>query len=369
MQNKELIFFPVFVVDNKFAIIDNGGMRKLFLLLVAGCWSLVTVGARADTGTFDFDRWDMMLADIGARAAAAGVRPETVSAVVKNAAFIPGIVNKDRNQPEKTTSQSSYVTTRVNPTRIAAGREMAVNYRTLFSRAATRYGVPAHVLLAFWGMESDYGKTKSTHKLADAFITLIYEGRRETFFMNQLIALMQSADADNMPVGEFRGSWAGAMGHFQFIPTTLQQYGVDGDGDGRIDIINDLPDAVYSAANFLAKLGWNGTQKIVRPVALPSDFELALLDGKTRRPLADWAALGVIGVPNANMRAGLIADIIVETATECTEIPAECTTYETTRIGRAFLTYENFYRIKRWNNSTSYALAVALLADEIKNAN
>lgn len=161
------------------------------------------------------------------------------------------------------------------------------------------------------------------------------------------------------------------MGHFQFIPTTLAQYGVDGNGDGRVDIINNIGDAMFSAGNYLNKLGWNKNERIVRRVTLPADFDLSLLDGKTKLSLPQWAAMGVVNpdgspIPQNEMSAGLVADIAA--IKDIRNAPIETGAGMDADIApmpviTAYLTYPNFYRIKKWNNSNWYAIAIAELAD------
>jgi membrane-bound lytic murein transglycosylase B len=226
-------------------------------------------------------------------------------------------------------------------------------------------------------MESNYGTVKARHQLRDAFLTLMYNGRRETFFGNQLIALMKIADKNKLDINDIHGSWAGAMGHFQFIPTTLAQYGVDGNNDGRIDIINSVGDAMFSAGNYLNRLGWNKNERIVRKVVLPADFDTTLLDGKTKLPLPQWAMMGVTNpdgspIPQNDMLAGLVADTASIEAARA-QIIADAATVQPMDADIApqpaivaYLTYPNFYRIKKWNNSNWYAIAIANLADELK---
>lgn len=342
--------------------------------------------AIAERGVFDFDRWDMTLNDIRSRAAAAGVSDAMIKSTMRHAGFIPSIVHSDKNQSEFKLTMDQYLARTVNQTRIAEGKKMRAKYPTMLNRVENRFGVPPHVILAFWGMESNYGTVKARHKLTDAFFTLIYEGRRQKFFSNQLISLMQIADKNGLDINDIHGSWAGAMGHFQFIPTTLAQYGVDGNNDGRIDIINSIGDAMFSAGNYLNKLGWNPNERIARRVILPADFDLTLLDGKTKLPLASWANMGVLNpdgtpIPVTNMTAGLIADtaaidavraqIIANAATSAPgSIYGDPNAVDTDVAPRpvitAYLTYPNFYRIKKWNNSNWYALAIASLSDELR---
>ena len=329
-------------------------------------------GHAADRGAFDMERWDAVLNDVRSRAAAQNISKDVVDAALKDAAFIPSIVKSDRNQAEFKLTLDEYLGRVVSKTRIANGRKMREQYPTLLARVDDAHGVPPHVILAFWGMESNYGQVKSRHKLVDAFLTLMYEGRREKFFGEQLMALLKMADKNNLPVREIGGSWAGAMGHFQFIPTTLAQYGVDGNGDGKIDIINNVSDAMFSAGNYLSKLGWNQNERIVRRVMIPADFDLSLLDGKTKKPLAEWAGMGITNpdgtpIPIADMTAGIVGDVTAINAAR-NGAPEYSPDADVSPIGVsvAYLTYPNFYRIKKWNSSNFYAIAIAELADTLK---
>lgn len=341
-------------------------------------------------GMFDMDRWEQVLNNIRTRAAENGISDSMIKSTLRSPAFIPSIVKSDKNQAEFKLTLSGYLDRTVNQTRIANGHRMRAKYPTMLGRVENKYGIPPHVMLAFWGLESNYGEYRAAHKLRDAFLTLMYDGRRETFFGNQLLALMKIADKNNLDINDIWGSWAGAMGHFQFIPTTLESYGADGNGDGKIDIINSVGDAMFSAGNYLNKLGWNKNERIVRHVVLPADFDVSLLDGKTRRPLTDWVQLGVTNpdgtpIPLADMTAGLVADVAaINAAREAaaaaattdtvniapdgtvTEVAAMDTDVPPMPVIEAYLTYPNFYRIKKWNNSNWYAIAIARLADELK---
>ena len=325
--------------------------------------------SHAEECKFNAERWDSILADVRNRAAAKGISTETINATLRNPAFIPSIVKSDKNQSEFKLTLEEYLNKTVNATRAARGRQMHGKYPTLLSRVDSIYGVPPHVILAFWGLESNYGEVKARHRLVDAFFTLIYDGRREKFFGDQLIALMKIADDNALDINNIRGSWAGAMGHFQFIPTTLASYGVDGNGDSHIDIINSIGDAMASAGNYLNKLGWDKTQRIVRRVVVPGTFDTSLLDGKTKKTLTEWANMGVLNpdgsqIPMGNMVAGLVGD--------ATNVPPATDDFNPDTdvapkpVITAYLTYPNFYRIKKWNNSNWYAIAIAELADKLK---
>ena len=346
-------------------------MREIFSLArCAVVLGAVCGAAHAASGEFDLARWDSVLSDVRTTARAGGVSDAVIDAALKSPAFHPAIIKSDRNQAEFKLTLDQYLGRTVTKSRIDQGRRMREKYASNLARVNANSGVPPHVILAFWGLESNYGTFKAAYKLTDAFLTLIYDGRRETFFKKQLIALMQIADKNDLDISAIRGSWAGAMGHFQFIPTTLAQYGADGDGDGRIDIINNIPDAMASAGNYLGKLGWDSSQRIVRRVMLPAGFDMSLADGKTKKDLAKWAAMGIVNpdgtpIPMADMTAGLVADGRAAADTADAENAVD-TDVAPTRVVYGYLTYPNFYRIKNWNNSNWYAIAIANLADELK---
>lgn len=356
-------------------------MKKILRNFVAMTFCLLPAAAFGASGEFDLDRWYSLLHDIQNRSVEMKISNHTINEVIQPSAFIPSIVKNDRNQLEFKLTLDQYLSQMVNKSRIENGKKMAKTYPTLLSRVEQQFGIQPHVILAFWGMESNYGTYKAKYKLSDAFLTLIYEGRRETFFTNQLFALMRIADKNKLEISDIYGSWAGAMGHFQFIPTTLEQYGRDGNADGKIDIVNSVGDAMFSAGNYLSKLGWNKNERIVREVRVPIDFDLSLLDGKTKKTLDEWRAMDIVNpngtpIPSGAMIAGLLADVPAPVTTTETELsdPNDPNSPTITRevtvqppVTRAYLTYPNFYRIKKWNNSNWYAIAIAELADKIKN--
>ena len=323
-----------------------------------------------DDCRFNSQRWDSILSDVRTRATEKNISEETINATLRNPAFIPSIVKSDKNQSEFKLSLDDYLKRTVNQTRIVHGRQMHRKYPTMLTRVENIYGVPPHVMLAFWGMESNYGEVKARHRLVDAFFTLMYDGRREKFFGDQLLALMKIADDNALDINDIRGSWAGAMGHFQFIPTTLASYGVDGNGDSHIDIINSVGDAMASAGNYLGKLGWNKGERIVRRVILPGNFDTTILDGKTKKTLTEWAQMGILNpdgspIPMGNMVAGLVADVANLPTANADDYNPD-TDVAPQPVITAYLTYPNFYRIKKWNNSNWYAIAIAELADRLK---
>ncbi len=348
-------------------------IKNAFRTFLALAFFLPFAVRAEDGGSFDMVRWESVLNNVRVRAASENISAEIIEDTLRSPLFVPAVVKSDKNQSEFKLTLEQYLDRTVTQTRISDGKKMRVKYPTLLSRVENAYSVPPHVILAFWGMESNYGAVKSRHKLVNAFLSLMYDGRREKFFTNQLIALMKIADKNKLDINNIHGSWAGAMGHFQFIPTTLAQYGVDGNGDNSIDIIGSVGDAMFSAGNYLHKLGWNPNERIARQVILPADFDASLLKGDVKKSLSDWAAMGVLNpdgtvIPTGDMMAGLVADVAaIDAARENANANASPDTdVAPMPVIVAYLTYPNFYRIKKWNNSNWYAIAIAELSDKLK---
>ncbi len=343
-------------------------MKKIGVILSCAAFVCCACPANAARGDFDFDRWNALMESVRNMAVAKNISGTTIDATLKNPVFIPRIVYNDKNQSEFKLTLDEYLRRTVNAERVRAGRNMAKKYPTLLGKTHAKYGVPRHVILAFWGMESNYGSVKKAYRLKDAFFTLMYDGRREKFFTEQLLALMKITDKNGTDINDVYGSWAGAMGHFQFIPTTLSQYGADGNGDGKIDIINNVSDAMFSAGNYLNKLGWDDTQPIARRVLIPSDFDDALMGGDKKYTIAQWTKMGVLNADGSPLTAmnetvGLVAGS-EDNATNLVSSPDNDVEMTTMRV--AYLTYPNFYRIKRWNNSNWYAIAIHELSEKLK---
>ena len=344
-------------------------MKCFGVMVSCALFSVVSNMAFASRGEFDFERWNAIQSSVRATAMADGISNATIDATLKNSVFIPRIVYNDKNQSEFKLTLRDYLSRTVNTERVRSGQNMARKYPTLLGKTETKYGVPRHVILAFWGMESNYGTVKKAYKLKDAFFTLMYDGRREKFFTNQLLALMKIADKNNLDINGIYGSWAGAMGHFQFIPTTLAAYGADGNDDGKIDIINNISDAMFSAGNYLNKLGWRSDEKIVMRVLIPSDIDNDLINGDKKYPVSYWGTLGVLNADGTPLMTddtvvGLVADTDDKADTVYAISPDADIDMTTVRV--AYLTYPNFYRIKKWNNSNWYAIAIGELSSKLK---
>lgn len=308
---------------------------------------LLPVGAaQADAG---FTRW---IADFRSTAQSQGISRATYErAFAGISAPDPVVLEKARSQPEFSDAAWTYFDSRIHEVSVATGREMARKYRSWLDRIERRFGVDRHILLAIWSMESSYGeifkKQQSLHNIFRALATLAYaDKRRAKFARQQLIAALRIAQQGHIDARHMTGSWAGAMGHTQFIPTSYLAYAVDMDGDGRADIWNSVPDALATAANLLARNGWQSGQTWGYEVTIPSGRKFPA----GNLSLARWQEMGVRrangkGFPRGSDQAEL-------------KVPDG-------RTGPIFLVIRNFHVLKRYNNADRYALAVGLLADEI----
>ena len=216
--------------------------------------------------TAGFAQW---LSSFSAQALEAGIRPATVRDVLGKAQWLPRVVELDRAQPEFTRTPWAYLDSAVSPQRIAQGQAQLATHGTALQAAAARYGVPANIVTAIWGMESNYGSNFGTFRTVDALATLAYEGRRRAWAQTELLAALRIIDQGDIAADRMIGSWAGAMGHTQFLPSVFLAYAVDADGDGHRDIWGSVPDVTASTAHFLARSGWKSGEPWGAEVQLP----------------------------------------------------------------------------------------------------
>ncbi|KAA2313451.1 lytic murein transglycosylase [Pseudooceanicola sediminis] len=295
-----------------------------------------------------FTRW---VQGFRGRAMAQGITGATFDRAFRNATFMPDVIRKDGNQAEFTKGIGDYMDGAVSDTRIRNGRaEFAKNADT-FNKIQGHYGVQAQYIAAIWGMETAYGSYRGNTPLISSMATLAYEGRRGAFYEAQLISLLRTVQHGDTTPERMVGSWAGAMGHTQFMPTSYETYAVDFTGDGRRDIWADDPtDALASSAAYLKRFGWVSGQPWGMEVTLPQNFDYNLINGPEKMP-SQWARLG-IRATQGDMRDYGSARLLMLTGAN----------------GPAFLVFKNFDVIKRYNNADTYALAVGLLGDRIAGA-
>ncbi|PMR76665.1 lytic murein transglycosylase [Billgrantia endophytica] len=278
-----------------------------------------------------------------------GIRDTTLARALDNVRYRPRVIELDRSQPEFVRPIWQYLDSAVSNTRINQGRSKLAEHRDTAHQMEQRYGVPAEIIVSIWGIESNYGGNFGDFSTLDALATLAFDGRRRDFARGELLAALRIIDTGDIPPERMVGSWAGAMGHTQFIPSSFEAYAVDGDGDGRRDIWGSIPDVMASTANYLARAGWQAGEPWGIEVRLPDDFDYAQTELATRRTSRDWAEQGVRSVSG---------DALPDFSQSSVLAPAGAR-------GPAFLVGPNYRAILRYNNATSYALAVGTLANEI----
>ena len=292
--------------------------------------------------------WSEFLDQIAREARRMGVSPATTMQALKNAERLDRVVELDRKQPENRLTFSEYAQRSIAPTRVERGREMLATYLGLLEQIRFRFGVPNSTITALWGIESSYGRNIGSWSVISSLATLAHDGRRSEFFRGELMAALKILDAGDIGLAGFTGSWAGAMGQAQFMPSTYLRHAVDWDGDGRRDIWTSKADIFASMSNFLAQSGWRQGELWGREVQAPKTVET----GK-RGTVDQFASAGVRAVdggplPNSDMVANFLR----------MDGPD----------GRAFLTYHNYQVIKIWNRSDYFALTVGLISDQLKDS-
>jgi membrane-bound lytic murein transglycosylase B len=237
---------------------------------------------------------------------------------------------------------------RMSDARIRRGQQELADNRALFQRIQQEYGVQPQYLASFWALESNFGDFTGGFSVINALATLAYDPRRSDMFRKELLTALRIVDEGHISIDQMSGSWAGAMGQCQFMPSTFYAYGRDGDGDGRIDIWNSLPDIFASAANFLSKSGWHGDERWGREVILPENFDFTLTGTGVRKTVTEWNNLKIKRADGSALGTEEMKGSIV--------LPAGAQ-------GPAFLVYNNFLATMVWNRSTFYAISVGHLAD------
>lgn len=326
-------------------------MRRAICLLFAVLLTFsASVSSAQDTpqAVVPFDQW---LVELRAEAAAKGISQATLDATLTGLEPIARVIELDRRQPEFTWTFRDYMSKLVNADRIAKGKQKLAENAKLLNEIGKKYGINPRFLVAFWGLETDFGRlAEGSIPTIAALATLAHEGRRGAFFREQLFAALRIIDQGHITPERMKGSWAGAMGHFQFIPTTFAAYAQDYDGDGKRDIWGNQADAYASAANFLTKSGWNDSETWGREIKLPQGFDFNLASMSIKKTLGEWQALGIRQVDGKALPS---ADVTASVVT-----PSGA-------AGPAFLIYGNFRTIMVWNRSIFYALAIGQLADRL----
>jgi membrane-bound lytic murein transglycosylase B len=331
--------------NRRFRTETNYEVINMTCRIAAAVLALFTLPALAD-----FEQCKSRLSTL---AIEQGITQATVEQVFADVEQIPRVIASDRSQPEFTQTFTEYYQRRVTSHRVEEGRKQLAVQAPLLREIQQATGVPPHYLVALWGLETNFGSYFGKLSIPSALTTLACDTRRAAFFQRELLAVLQIVDRGDIEASALIGSWAGAIGHMQFMPTTFLQHAIDGDGDGRRDLIGNLPDALGSGGSYLQSLGWHSGYRWGREVLLSDDFDYTQAGLDQWRPLSSWRALGVTDVS-----ANPMPDIELEAALL---VP-------TGHQGPAFLVYPNFRVIMGWNRSEAYALSVGRLADRIAGA-
>lgn len=316
--------------------------KKALLLIV-----IITISAPSPLKAETFDSW---LAQTKQQARAKGISQTTINAAFSGVSPIQRVVELDKKQPEWKKTFVQYREMIVNQNRIKKGRALMVQHAAALNEIEAKYGVPKQFIVALWGIETNFGSNTGGFKVIPALTTLAYDGRRRDFFTRELMNALQIIDEGHISAASMKGSWAGAMGQNQFMPSSFNAYAVDHDGDGKRDIWGTHIDIFASSANYLKKNGWKTGERWGRRVQLPADFSQNLVGPKIKKPLSYWASLGVKkldggALPPENMMASIVAPDGVG--------------------GEAYIVYNNYQTIMDWNRSTYFATSVGLLADQL----
>ncbi len=289
-----------------------------------------------------------------AEAVAQGIPGSVYDQALKDVTPDPRVLKRNAHQPEFSRPVWDYLDSAVSPARVRNGQAKLAQHRDLLAQVERRYGVPARVIVAIWGLESSYGAITGSYDVIRSLSTLAYTGRRQAMGRRELLAALKILAAGDKTRDGLKGSWAGAMGHTQFMPSSFLSRAVDFDGDGRRDIWDSLPDAFASTANFLAEAKWEEGLRWGREVTLPETFDYALTGMGVKRPIDAWSQMGVRrpGGQTLPQAAGLEASILVPGGHQ----------------GPAFFVYPNFRALMRYNASTAYALGISHLSDRIVGA-
>ncbi|MAS86410.1 MAG: lytic transglycosylase [Micavibrio sp.] len=320
-------------------------MPYILMILIALFLPFSAANAYTEEGFRSF------LKEVAADARSQGVSDLTISMALQSATFKPRTIELDRAQPEKKTLYAEYKPKILSQDRIDKGRLMYKQHRVQLNHFANIYGVEPQYIVALWGIETNYGGFTGGTGIIDALATMAYEGRRREFFQKELVEALKILDEKHITLDEMKGSWAGAMGQNQFMPSSFRAYAVDGDGDGKRDIWKDLDDVFASTANYLRQSGWQHNQGWGQRVKLPQGIPATMVGKEYRRPIAYWQKLGVKTLNGHNLSANkrLEAYIVAPDGLS----------------GETYLVYSNYDVILKWNRSTYFATTVGLLADAI----
>lgn len=325
------------------------GLSNSCRVLAAGWVTilLLALPMAAHAGEAGFTRW---LAAFRQDARRQGISAAVLAGTLDKVRYLPQVIRLDHRQPERLISFRRYQARIVTPARIARGRLLYARYHRVLRSVGRRYGVSPRIIVALWGIETDFGVNTGGFLVVDALATLAYDGRRGDYFRTELLDALRIIDRHHFTRMQLRGSWAGAMGQSQFMPSSYLKYAVAYSGTGRADIWTNPADVLASTAHYLTAIGWTGGETWGRPVRLPPGFNRHAAGSDRRRSLDEWRRVGIEEPDGRSLPGGRRTASLV--------LPDG-------RGGAAFLVYGNYQALLNWNHSTYFAITVGLLADRI----
>ena len=351
MPGREVLFHTLSKAGEWFGRRASRYLRGLLLHLAVFAVGLAGPAVAAEQ---PFDEW---LVELRAEARGAGISKATLDAALSGIQPLPRVIELDRNQPEFTLSFAEYLDRFVSPWRRETAARMLVEHADILDKVEKKYGVQKRYIVTFWGMETSFGKYLGSFNIPQSLATLAHDGRRSAYFRKELLNALRIIEDGHIKADDMKGSWAGAMGQSQFMPSSFLNFAVDWDGDGRRDIWGTTADVFASAANYLAKAGWRDDITWGREVRIPGDMVIdgkgatKLFESKTRHTLPVWQTAGVRSADGTDLPSRPLSARLV--------MPEGVG-------GPAYLVYSNYESILRWNRSNYYALAIGTLSDSLR---
>ena len=329
-------------------------LQRLFFVCFFVCFAFGIAKVQAESTNTPPKEWNLYIENLKREMKSRGISQKTIDKAYKGKNYYhvaPKVVQQDKKQAEFVMTTCTYVNRLVTKERVETARKKYKEWQKKYKKIEQKYNVPFNYIIAFWGVETNFGQNKGKFHLIDSLTNLSYKNRRAKFFKNELFNVLKIMDKTNLNEEKMLGSWAGAMGHFQFMPSTYNNYAVDYDGDHVPDIWDSLPDAIASAENYLTKLGWKKNEGWGVRVQLPWNFDFAEAGRQTTKTIAEWKDKGVKTFNGNNLPFDneIKASVILPDG----------------RKGPAFVVLSNFKRVMIWNRSDNYAVAVVTLADYI----
>jgi membrane-bound lytic murein transglycosylase B len=320
-------------------------IRRAILILATLLLSLAGPARAQDAAGFP-----AFLKSVRQDALAQGISPRTLDQTLAKAQFIPHVIELDHQQPETTLTFQDYLARIVSPTRLDNGHAQLAQNRDILDQVGARYGVQPRFIVALWGIETNFGSNTGKYNVISALATLAYEGRRATFFRKELLNALAMVDRVHVPAAEMTGSWAGAMGQSQFMPSSFLNFAVSWHGDAAPDIWQKRDDVFASIANYLASNGWRGDEGWGVEVLPPPELDATQIGLASSKSIGDWELLGIVAANNATLPDQSLPASLIEPGGP---------------DGPAYLVFGNYRTILKWNNSSYFATAVGNLADGI----